>query len=211
MLDGYSQNTGPTSDDGMTSGRSRRNQSLNGKSTALLAVSRVKTSALQEQEQVSTASEADCSSNSCESFAFYDRDSSSWRTWQTSLFGGWVEFSESWPRAGTMRNGIACQRQPLAPTTRETGFLLLRTPNQRDGRSFYVISQESARKRIQHGGRQLHWIHQLIEQSGLKRGYANPRFSEALMGFPRNWLNINWEPSETPSSQPSPSSSGAES
>jgi len=38
------------------------------------------------------------------------------------------EFSETWPRAGTMRNGIAYRRAPLAPLTSEIGSGLWPTP-----------------------------------------------------------------------------------
>lgn len=46
------------------------------------------------------------------SFANFDLATSLWRTSQRSLFEdeGWVEFSESWPARGTMRNG-RCYRQ----------------------------------------------------------------------------------------------------
>ena len=37
--------------------------------------------------------------------ARYDQDSCSWRIAQHSLFGDLAEFSETWPRWGTMRNG----------------------------------------------------------------------------------------------------------
>ena len=52
-----------------------------------------------------------------ESFASYDPGTSSWRTSQRSLLGGSETFSEAWPRAGTMRSGIASRRSPLAPLT----------------------------------------------------------------------------------------------
>ncbi len=43
--------------------------------------------------------------------------SRSWKTWQHCLLGGWEEFSETWPRSGRMRNGIAYRRAPLVPLT----------------------------------------------------------------------------------------------
>lgn len=45
------------------------------------------------------------------SLARYDHATRSWRTAQCSLFGGLEEFSETWPRWGTMRDG-ECYRQP---------------------------------------------------------------------------------------------------
>ena len=62
------------------------------------------------------------------SLANYDPDTSSWRTSQLSLLGGFGEFSETWPRSGMTRNGTAYQLPPLAPLTRGTASGLLPTP-----------------------------------------------------------------------------------
>lgn len=45
------------------------------------------------------------------------------------------EFSETWPRAGTMRRGIAYRRAPLAPRTSEIGSGLWPTPRRNTGPS----------------------------------------------------------------------------
>lgn len=55
------------------------------------------------------------------SFAIWDRDTSSWKTSQRSLFGGWIGFSESWPRSGMMQSGIAYRLQPSNPLTAAIG------------------------------------------------------------------------------------------
>ena len=71
------------------------------------------------------------STNSSESYAWYDQDSSSWKTSQRSLLTGWTSFSESFSRQGTMLNGHVFQRQWLEPVTRETDggqFVTLPTP-----------------------------------------------------------------------------------
>src|SRR5690606_7556037 len=40
-----------------------------------------------------------------------------WRTAQCSLLGGLTEFSATWPRSGTMRNGSCSERtMPVLPT-----------------------------------------------------------------------------------------------
>ncbi len=80
-------------------------------STASAADSHVKTSALPEQGAESTASGPGCGLSTHESFARYDRDTCSWKTRQRSLVGGLVEFSETWPRWGSMRNGESFQRK----------------------------------------------------------------------------------------------------
>ena len=71
------------------------------------------------------------SMNSSESYAWYDQDSSSWKTSQRSLLTGWTSFSESFTRQGTMQNGHVFQRQWLEPVTSEIGggqFVTLPTP-----------------------------------------------------------------------------------
>jgi hypothetical protein len=63
-----------------------------------------------------------------ESFANFDRDSSSWRTSQLCFTGEWSEFSETWPRAGLMRNGTCFPLAPLAPLTSDNEYSLWPTP-----------------------------------------------------------------------------------
>ena len=70
----------------------------------------------------------------CVPFAWYDRATQLWRTWQRCLGGEWAEFLETWPRAGMTRNGIAYQRQPLVPRTSATECSLLPTPTQSSDR-----------------------------------------------------------------------------
>lgn len=79
--------------------------------------SRARTSATPEHEPDSLASAPGFGTSLPGSFASYDPESSSWKTYQASLFGGWETYSETWPRAGTMRNGTVCQRSPSAPRT----------------------------------------------------------------------------------------------
>lgn len=43
---------------------------------------------------------------------------------QLTLGGEWEPYLETWPRAGTMQNGIAYQRRPSAPRTSVTGSSL---------------------------------------------------------------------------------------
>lgn len=68
------------------------------------------------------------------SFAKYDRESSSWKTCQISLTGTPREYLETWPRAGMMLGGIACQRQPLAPLTAATDSRLWPSPTRADAK-----------------------------------------------------------------------------
>src|SRR5215475_9195860 len=96
--------------------------------TPLSEASHVRTSVLREMEQALMASGADFGESSTESFARYDPALSSWRTSQLCLTGEWAEFSETWPSAGTMRNGIAFRRHSLVRRIKEIGCFLLPSP-----------------------------------------------------------------------------------
>jgi len=70
-----------------------------------------------------------CGTNSIESFAYYSRDTSSWKTCQQSFLEDLKSFSETWPRQGITVNGVAYQRRLLKePATREIVGGLLPTP-----------------------------------------------------------------------------------
>lgn len=79
--------------------------------------------------------EVDFGLSTPESFARFDPASSSWRTSQHSLLEGSTLYSESWPRAGMMRNGTVCRRQPSAPLTDATDSFSWPTPRASDGKS----------------------------------------------------------------------------
>ena len=81
--------------------------------TWFLAASRARTSAQQEAEPGLTENEADSGAKWQGSFTKYDPATRSWKTRQFSLLGGLVEFSETWPRWGSMRNG-ECLERPIA-------------------------------------------------------------------------------------------------
>jgi len=90
---------------------------------------RARTSATPASEQESTANAADSGLSMRESFANYDRATSSWRTSQLCLDGEWSEFSETWPKAGMTRNGKAYELKTLVPHTGENESGLLPTPS----------------------------------------------------------------------------------
>jgi hypothetical protein len=99
---------------------------------ASAAASPVRTSATQESGQESTASAAGYGQSTPELLASYDRATCSWRTSQLCLDGGLSEFSETWPRSGLMRNGIAYRLPPLVPLTDGTGRSFWPTPTASD-------------------------------------------------------------------------------
>jgi hypothetical protein len=86
-------------------------------SIASWAASHARTSARLGEALASKVSVRVYGRNTPASLASFDRDTSSWRTFQLCLVEGWPEFSETWPRSGMMRNGTAYQLEPLAPLT----------------------------------------------------------------------------------------------
>ncbi|VBB10667.1 hypothetical protein BSTAB16_3554 [Burkholderia stabilis] len=80
--------------------------------TSWLAGFPAKTSAQPELVTVSTANEAGSGPKWLASFAKYDLSASKWKTAQCSLLGDSDEFSETWPRWGSMRNG-ECYLRPI--------------------------------------------------------------------------------------------------
>jgi len=96
--------------------------------------SRARTSQTLVSRLALRVSEAVSGPNMRASLANFDPVSSSWRTSQRCLVEGWTVFSETWPRSGMMRSGIAYQLQPLAPLTEGTDSGWLPTPRAMDGR-----------------------------------------------------------------------------
>lgn len=92
-------------------------------STSSAAGSRARTCRQQGAELVSRVRGAVCGSNSRESFAIFDRESSSWRTSQLSLLEDLTRFSGAFPKAGTMQSGRACALPMLVLHTAGTDSL----------------------------------------------------------------------------------------
>ncbi|HEX8894444.1 MAG TPA: hypothetical protein VF783_14030 [Terriglobales bacterium] len=121
--------------------------------TSWLAGFHAKTSARRVQAKVSTESEAGSGRKWLASFARYDHDSSSWKTAQCSLLGDSDEFSETWPRWGSMRNGESYLRQIPALPICESGSGLWPTPQAHDAQKGYA--DRVGRFGTTHGGRNL--------------------------------------------------------
>lgn len=79
--------------------------------TWFLAGFPARTSVAPAREQESTARKAGCGASTREYLAKYDPVSRSWKTAQCLLLGGLEPFSGTWPRWGSMRNGVCYQRQ----------------------------------------------------------------------------------------------------
>ena len=82
-------------------------------------VSHVSPSVLPDSREVPTIPET-CGPIPSDSFARYDRASHSWKTYQTSLFINQdtsEQYSETWPKQGTMRNGAVSKQVMSEPHT----------------------------------------------------------------------------------------------
>lgn len=113
--------------------------------------------------------------------ARYDRDSYSWRTPQCSLVEGLDEYSETWPRWGSMRNGESWQRQTWGPITAENESGLWPTPCARDYRGVFRTERGVQRRLESKRGVPLN------EAVG---GLLNPEWVEWLMGWPIGWTEL---------------------
>lgn len=159
----------------------------------------VRTSATLVDKRDWTGSAAGYGRNTPDLLASWDRHSSSWRTSQHFLGEGLTEFSETWPRSGLMRSGIAYQLPPLAPRTSATESGLLPTPTACDHKGSRTIEAliragRNDRNNLRDWCRvHFGWV------------YPHPTFVEWLMGFPADWVSPVCTPSETRSSRKSPS------
>lgn len=192
MRDEFLRSIGRTFPDVTMCEPSRRRMEI-GQSMSSAVGSPVRIFQLQEKERESMESVQDCGVSMSESFASYDRNSSSWRTSQRSLFGGLVEFSETWPKSGLMRSGTVYRRVSLELLIGGKDCSFLPTPQHSDGKKWYVVKRLSAMRRIR-DGRQEMLIHKVARLKGYpdwKRYVANPRFWEAVMGFPVGWTDLD--------------------
>jgi len=88
--------------------------------TWFLADSRVRTFPLLDQAPALMASGRASGQKWPASLTKYDPGSCSWKTAQLSLLGGSDEFSETWPKWGSMRSGECWERTMSAPLTAES-------------------------------------------------------------------------------------------
>lgn len=148
---------------------------------------------------------------------------------------GLAEFSQTWPNAGMMRNGRTFQREPWALPIAENVYGLLPTPRKNDSqkRGNFDISNDrngypAAVKRLflptlgkqEPKGSSKKRFRGSPHFRGAKMSeglricaddpiYLHPSFSEAVMGFPIGWTEL--EPVAMQSSPKSPNLSDAQS
>lgn len=144
-----------------------------------------KTSHMQVAVPEFMASVLDFGGQRYEPFAWYDRTSSCWRTWQRCLSGGYQEFLGTWPIAGMTRNGLAYQHAPLVRHTCDEECSLWPTPTaSMDGRGFGIpMHNRSGRYKSSTVSR----VQELVRENGWR---IHPNFTEALMGLPMGWSEI---------------------
>jgi hypothetical protein len=87
-----------------------------------------------DEAQASKEPDRECGSIWPESLAKYDPATSLWKTAQCSLLEDSIEFSETWPRWGSMQDGVSYQQQTLVHHIRETGSGLWPTPLAQDAK-----------------------------------------------------------------------------
>ena len=151
-------------------------------------------------------------SNSSEPYAWYDQNTSSWKTYQRSLLTDWTSFSGTFTRQGTMQNGVVYQAALLEPATKEIDGGLLPTP----------IASKAVEQRVKfkQGGYSLraaidremlptptatdykgrsgqgyidrhgeHRISDVLTKIGDNMN-LNPAFVEEMMGYPIGWTDL---------------------
>ena len=196
---------------------------------SFLAAFPAKTSAQPEKAQESTALDLECGWKWPESSTKYDPASCSWKTRQCSLLGGLEEFSETWPRWGSMRNG-ECWEQPMwERRIDETASGLWPTPcsqmSQRKTTDGENISKSTGQKyglsliqavKLWPSPKARDWkdgrtpgaqdrnspdLGKVVGQSP-ETGSLNPTWVEWLMGWPLEWTDL--KPLETAKSPNAP-------
>lgn len=154
-------------------------------------------------EQGLVDQEAGSGQSSLGAFAYYDRDTRSWKTFQDSFLVGLDEFSGTWPKAGTMRSGIVYQQPPLVPDVSVFGssFWPTITASEWKGSSKNRFKGSQFLRRDK--------LSSALRQNSKSLTHLNPNFAEAYGGFPTGWTEL--KPSEIPVGQMSQSGSEDES
>ncbi|CAJ3155739.1 Uncharacterised protein [Burkholderia pseudomallei] len=169
--------------------------------TSWLAAFPAKTSAQPAPVMGLTASEADSGPKWLGSFAKYDPSASKWKTAQCSLLGDSDEFSETWPRWGSMRNGECYLRpiqMPLIYGNASGSEVMWPTPTVHGNHNMPCASASkgsspAALKRKSGKDRSNDRIdHAVMASDG---GQLNPEWVEWLMGWPIGHTAL--EPLET--------------
>lgn len=157
-----------------------------GESMSSAVDSPAKTSAPQEKEPASTATDLECGERCGELSVRYDRKRSSWKThlclWDEDL----PESSVTLPKWGMMRNGVCWEVEPPDCLTQESvcGYTVP-TPMTSD-RKCYSKNPEYHAKRM---ARNISFVSWVAVKYGTS-GKINPTVSETVMGWPTGWTDL---------------------
>lgn len=144
---------------------------------AFLADSRVRMSALPDLVMGSKGSDQAYGENSRGWFARWSPQLSEWKTAQCSLLEGSDSYLETWPRSGSMRDGMCYPQPSLAQSTCGRGYgSLLPTLAARDYR--FPNAKSFAERGGGKKGEQL---------PNVLGGPLNPDWCELFMGHPIGW------------------------
>ncbi len=143
-------------------------------------------------ESESVGPGADYGRNTCESLAWYDLDSSSWRTYQGSLDGEWGEFSETWPAAGMTQNGRLFTLPMLGHPTSASDYGFLPTPCATETKD---SGRANSLANCDRGGRVLRRLCLIARNLGIPMPLdpirIHPGFLEHQMGYPIGHTELN--------------------
>jgi hypothetical protein len=112
--------------------------------------------------------------------AWFDQNNCSWKTYQRSLVTDWEPYSQTWPRWGSMRNGVVYEHQMLERHITETDGGYLPTPS---GTSNHGKNHVSGRL-DEWGGSSNPW-------RGTEIGKVHcAAFEEWMLGLPFKWTEL---------------------
>ena len=150
------------------------NESTWNELTSSAEVSHVKTSRSPAKVLESRGQDQDSGVSSPVLLAKYDPNTSSWRTSQLCLEGGFQEFWETLPKSGMTRNGTLYQLRTLELRTSEKESGLWPTPQSNDHRKPCWTGSDRAKDML----------------PTAVGGQLNPTWVEGLMGFPFGWTDL---------------------
>jgi hypothetical protein len=95
-----------------------------------------------DEAQASKEPDRECGATWRELLARYYPDTSTWKTPQCSLFEDSEPSLETWPRWGSMQDGVSFLQQTLVPRIKEIGSGLWATPSASDGQRGGTITDK---------------------------------------------------------------------